>query len=160
MAVLAWVYDLTAQGLRRTADIPLEQDRAPVPVGRYLQLVGALRALLAGGEAFDGMLPELVSLPLEQFTQFVRYLRAGNPARYRRYLEALAATPTAPMRPAALGEGMRLDIAEGWASRADSMLEAGVYPADYRGALGLWQDGGPAVASWAERARAGLAMAR
>lgn len=92
--------------------------------------IRSLRALLAGDTAFDEMLPELVSLPLEQFTQLVRDLRAANPARYRRYLDALAATPAAPMRPAARGEGMRLDIAEGWASRVDSMLEGGVYPSD------------------------------
>ncbi len=41
VAVLSWVYDLTAQGLRRSAELDPEQDRPPVPVRRYLQLVGA-----------------------------------------------------------------------------------------------------------------------
>jgi hypothetical protein len=89
-----------------------------------------LRALLARDEAFDRMLPELARLPLEGFTQLVRNLRAGNPSRYRRYVETVAATPAAPMRAAALGERMRLDIAAGWSARTDSMLEAGVIAAD------------------------------
>ncbi len=41
VAVLAWVYDLTAQGLRRTSELSPEQGRAPIPVSRYLQLIGA-----------------------------------------------------------------------------------------------------------------------
>jgi tetratricopeptide (TPR) repeat protein len=92
--------------------------------------VRSLRALLAGDAAFDRMLPQLTSLPLVQFTQLARHLRAGNLSRYSRYLDALVATPGAPMRPSALGERMRLDIAEGWATRADSMLGAGGYAAD------------------------------
>ncbi len=41
VAALSWAYDLTAQGLRRAAEVPPEQDRAPIPASRYLQLLGA-----------------------------------------------------------------------------------------------------------------------
>ena len=47
VVVLSWIFDLTAQGLRRTADITPEQGRAPIPISRYLQLVGSFTVAAA-----------------------------------------------------------------------------------------------------------------
>jgi hypothetical protein len=46
VAILSWVYDLTAEGLRRTLQ-GVAGDRAPVPLARYLQLVGAFTVTAA-----------------------------------------------------------------------------------------------------------------
>ncbi len=93
--------------------------------------IRSLRALLADSAAFARTLPELASLPREEFVQVVRNLRAGNPGRYRRFLSA-AVAPGSRYRPLATAERMRLDIARGWAASVDSALEAGVYGEDQR----------------------------
>jgi hypothetical protein len=90
-----------------------------------------LRSLLADSAVFELMLPNLASLPRQEFVPVVRDLRAGDPARYRRLLDA-AAAPDAPQHAVAVGERMRLDIARGRAVSVDSMLEAGVYAEDQR----------------------------
>jgi hypothetical protein len=42
VAVLSWIYELTAHGLRRASEIPEQLKRQKVPIRRYLELVGAL----------------------------------------------------------------------------------------------------------------------
>jgi len=93
--------------------------------------VRSLRALLADSVQFERMLPELASLPREEFVQLLRQLRVGDPARYRRLLEVV--TPLgAPNHSLAFGEVLRSWIANGWATKVDSVLEAGTYPEDRR----------------------------
>ena len=41
VALLSWVYDLTADGMRRAADVPEEMRGRRVPLKRWLELVGA-----------------------------------------------------------------------------------------------------------------------
>jgi len=87
----------------------------------------SLRALLADSATFDRMLPGFAALPREDFVQVLRHLRVGDPTRYRRLLEVVAA-PDAPNRTLAFGEVFRSWIARGWAERVDAALNAGAYP--------------------------------
>jgi tetratricopeptide (TPR) repeat protein len=93
--------------------------------------VRSLRALLADSTAFEEMLPGLAALPRDDFIQLVRHLRSGNPTRYRRLLDLVAA-PDAPNHVLAFGEVLRSWITRGWATRVDSVLDAGAYPEERR----------------------------
>jgi tetratricopeptide (TPR) repeat protein len=46
VAVLAWIYELTAEGLRKTSDVPAGVKPRRAPVGRYLQAIGALTVVI------------------------------------------------------------------------------------------------------------------
>jgi len=120
-----------AVSLRDTADERVQLHRLARAdttgvVGRIR--LRSLRALLADDTAFERMLPELTSVSREAFVDLSRHLRAANVARYRRLLDAIIADAQAPSRPIALPERMRLDVAQGWGVRADSAMEAGIYP--------------------------------
>ncbi|MGD8321950.1 MAG: hypothetical protein PVJ02_15990, partial [Gemmatimonadota bacterium] len=89
--------------------------------------VRSLRALLAGPETFEEMVPGFATLPLQEFVELSRHLRAGSPARYLRLLDATAEAPDETVRSATMLERIRLDIARGWAARVDSSLAVGAY---------------------------------
>ncbi|MCG6954842.1 MAG: hypothetical protein LJF04_02535 [Gemmatimonadetes bacterium] len=94
-------------------------------------MVRSLRALLADSSTFEEMLPHLAALPTEEFIQVLRDLRSGNPHRFRRLTDLLA-TPEAPNHTLAVGVVLRNWIGRGWATRADSALDAGAYSEERR----------------------------
>ena len=46
IAVLAWIYELTAEGLRKTSETPAGGKPVRAPVGRYLQAIGAFTVVV------------------------------------------------------------------------------------------------------------------
>lgn len=87
-----------------------------------------LRSLLADSAEYERMLPSLAVLPQVEWIAVARALRMGRVGRYRLLLEATSATPGAPAHAEGVASRLRLDIAQGWAARADSLPAAGLSP--------------------------------
>lgn len=123
VAVRAW----WAVSMGDSADqrIQLERfSRADTTSLVWQSTVPGLRALLADSASFDWMLPTLTALPRAELVGVFKTIRTGDPSRFRRFLDATIADPDAPEPLLALSARMRLDLAQGWAARVGSSLDA------------------------------------
>ncbi|MCG6988726.1 MAG: hypothetical protein LJF06_11170 [Gemmatimonadetes bacterium] len=94
--------------------------------------IRGLRAVLAGPDAFQEMLPTLVPLPIPEFMDLGRHLGVWHPSRYRAFLEAVDGSPESPSYAQAWGFLQTLDITQGWSSRVDSAVNGEAHANDNR----------------------------